>query len=385
MDTPAIVNESYIERIVEQQIIEEQFPNFPDVYEKNKFNTKFKIIEYIPEKKNSKKTIFSCLLKNYSDNKIKVPCKIFKKDCKYNLKIISPLGNKTHDISHEVASEETPDSSERKQSLTFSFFDDNTGTSLDRILEVDDMGHTWGLKITYETDLEKNHLTIDYLTNLYTRQRTDLPVGSTGDGHLIIPQDFVDEIMLMATIDNREQSSNLLYHDYSFGFLSLDSHDDNFLLTASAQQKFFHNLMNLNIPDNQEDKSASQFGMVFGFHEGLYLPLRIRDWLNLSMDLKIGGRLSTISNASYLDFVASTDLTFGKSFMANLNFGYNTMLHDKGLRTILSFGPSLGTENFQFGINVLKPFGDAFQMYKFDDKNKDDFDLIIEYRFKFGF
>jgi len=289
-------------------------------------------------------------------------------------------------ISDEVIPKKITDSPEKKQTLTFSFFNDNTGIpALDKILNVDDYGYTYGSKISYGIDLEKNHLNIDYLTNLYTRRRIDLPIKISDDGRPLVSQDFVDEILLIATIDNKKQA-NPLYNDYSFGFLSLDSYDDDFFLTASVQQKFFHNLMGLNIPDNQENKSASQLGLVFGFHQGLYLPIRLCDWLNLSMDLKFGGRLCTIPHASYLDFVASTDLTIGKSLIAKLNFSSNMMLHDKGLKTILSLSPSIGIEGFQFGINILQPFGNSFQIYKFDDKKEEGhYDLIVEYFFKFGF
>ncbi len=62
--------------------------------------------------------------------------------------------------------------------------------------------------------------------------------------------------------------------------------------------------------------------------------------------------------------------------MAKLNFSSNMMLHNNGLWTMLSLGSSVGTENFQFGINILKPLGDSFQMYKFDDKRGKNYDLI---------
>ncbi len=389
-NTPAIINESYIERIAEQPVVEEQFPLSPNIYENNRFRTKFKVVEYTPNKKNSKKTVFSGLLKDYP-NGVEIPNNTFREDKKYNLRIINPLGNATYSIPDKVISKKIKSSSSKKQTLEFHFFDDNTGISLiDKVLSGDDMGYTWGLKISYGIDLKKNHLNVDYLTNLYTRRRTDLPITFSEKGDVLLPQDFLDESLLVATLDNKKQN-NPLYQDYSMGFLSLSSSNDNFFLKASTQQKIWHNFLSnfteTFLPDNQETE-PSQFGMVFGFHEGLYLPVRLCDWLNFSTDLKIGGRLSTILQASYLDFITSTDLTYNKkqkSFMAKLNFSSNMMLHNTGLWTMLSLGSSVGTENFQFGINILKPLGDSFQMYKFDDKRGKNYDLIGEAFIKFKF
>lgn len=407
-DMPAIVNESYIERIVEQQIYEEQFPTFLnrgtieqqiseeqfppiDVYENNKFRTKFKIIEYMPEKKNSKKTVFSGLLKNYPDGKVKIPCDILKEDCEYNLRIISPLGNTTYNIPQDTVPEKITESPKKNQTLTFSVFNDNLASNLERIITGDDMGYTHGVKIRYGVDFEKNHLNIEYLTNLYARRRMDLLPKTAADGQVFIPQNFVDEISFIATLDNKKQNK-FLYEAYSFGFLSLDNFDDDLFFTASAQQKLFHKILSNFVPtffpDNHEDTSAFKLGGIFGFHKGLYLPIRFTNWLNLFTDLKIGARLCTIPNASYVDLGVSTDLTFKKEekpFILNFNTSCDMKVHEGGLMTTLSFGASIGLENWQLGINFLKPFGDAFVMYKYDDEREDGYDIIREAFLKFGF
>jgi len=389
-DTPMIVNESYIERTAEQLTIEEQFPT-PNIYENNRFRTKFKVVEYTPNKKNSKRTVFSGLLRDYP-NGIELPDDIFEQDKKYNLRIISPLRNATYKLLNKNTSKKVKNPSTKRQTLEFHSFNDNTGVAtLDKVLSGDDMGYTWGSKISYGVDLKKSHLNLDYAANLYTRRRTDLPVTFSDKRDVLLPQDFLDEVLFTASLDTKKQNK-LFYQDYSTGLLYLGSCNDDFFLTASSQQKLWHsflsNFVEIFIPNNQKIESDLQLGMVLGFHEGLYLPVKLFDWLNFSMDLKVGGRLSTIPHASYLDFATSADLTYKrkqKSLVAKLNLGSNTMLHDKGLRTILSLGSSIGTENFQFGINFLKPFGDAFQMYKFDDKREGSYDLIGETFVQFRF
>lgn len=393
-DLPAIVNETYIERAIEQQTVEEQFPYSQNASEKNRFHTKFKLIEYSPNKKNSKKTVFSGLLKNYPEGIIQIPDNTFEQDKKYNLRIISPLGNTTYNIPDEIVSEKIKNSSGKKQTLEFHLFNDNTGISLiDKILPGDDLGYTCGSKISYGIDFEKHHLNIDYLANLYTRKMNG-PVTFSEKGDVFWIQNFLDEISLTATLSNKQQR-NPLYQDYSLGFLSLSSSNNDFFLKASTQQKIWHNFLSnfvpIFLPDNQETLPP-QFGIVFGFHQGLYLPVRIFDWLNFSMDFKIGGRLSTIPQADYFDFATSADLTVGKpeSFMAKINFSSDTLLHHDGSLTILSLGPSIETEGFQFGINFLKPLGDSFSMYKFDDKRTGKhasigYDLIGETFVKFKF
>lgn len=269
---------------------------------------------------------------------------------------------------------------EKKTSIELKVSNDNSGIQdLDRIREVDDAGYTFGSRIT----IKKKNITLDYSADVFTKRRNDIPMILSDDGHVFIPQNALDEILLTLTIDNKKQTSPF-YYDYSFGILALGNYE-NFPLAASWQQKAYHLLAERAIPVNQETEDPQQFGIIFGFHGGLYLPIRFCDWANFSTDLKAGGRLSSVLHANYFDFITSTDLTFGKSFITKLNFSSDTKLHDRGIYTILSLGPSFGIKEFQVGFNVSQPFGDSLQMHIYDDKRvyvdktrKEEYDAIIE-------
>lgn len=239
----------------------------------------------------------------------------------------------------------------------------------------DDFGMTHRMMLAVQKIVDDTKIEYSYQTTLYTS-----PIGRSfrdSSGTLNRSQHFENEVILKVLIDNIPKG-NVQFWSAEVGFIGLSSELTSNFMDASSQQAALHSFVNSINPgkltefNHVEDGSKDRWGVFVGAFIGLQKRIRLSQNTQINFQTDVGARVSSFSDASYIQASGQTELVYGfqNAGRIKLKMGLVSQLHNHGVGHKTSGGLAFETRNgTDIGITVIKNNGELLRNSRYNRNN----------------